>query len=259
MKKIWKERMSCYLPRLVSLPGEVSVFAKDLTTGEIWAYQPDIPLVAASVIKLPILVEAFRQVRDGLADMNETFAVRPEQKMPGCGALTRLRDGIQVTLHDLCVLMIILSDNTATNMLIERLDMEPINETIRSLGLNKTTLRRRLFDMEASARGIENTITCLEIGMMLERLYDGSCVSPEADAEMLSILSEQQLNGKIPFFLPEIRIAHKTGEDDGITHDVGILYADHPVIVCFGSEHTDVPAFERCIQDIARGFIESIG
>ena len=258
MKEIWKEKMARYLPRLASLPGEVSVYAKDLITAEEWAYQPDIPLVAASVIKLPILMEAFRQTRDGLINMDEVFAIRPEQKMPGCGALTRLRDGLEVTLHDLCALMVILSDNTATNILIDRLRMDHINETIRLLGLKKTKLRRRLFDAEASARGIQNTITAREMGLLLEKLYGGSCVSPEADAEMLSILSEQQLNGKIPFFLPEIKIAHKTGEDNGITHDVGILYADHPIILCFGSEHTDVPTFERCIQDMARDFIESI-
>ena len=259
MKEIWKEKMSRYLPRLAALPGEVSVYGKNLSTGEVWAYQPDIPLVAASVIKLPILAEAFRQARDGLVNMNEIFAVRPEQKMPGCGALTRLRDGLEVTLYDLCMLMIILSDNTATNILIDRLGMDYINETIRSFGLKKTKLRRKLFDAEASARGIENTITVREMGMLLEKLYSRSCVSPEADADMLSMLSEQQLNGKIPFFLPEITIAHKTGEDDGITHDVGILYAAHPAILCFGSEHTDVPAFERCIQDMARDFIAAIG
>ncbi|MBR5110512.1 MAG: serine hydrolase [Clostridia bacterium] len=258
MKEIWKEKMSRYLPRLASLPGEVSIYGKNLHTGEVWAYQPDIPLVAASVIKLPTLAEAFRQARDGQIDMKEIFAVRPDQKMPGCGALTRLRDGIEVTLHDLCVLMIILSDNTATNILIERLGMDQINQTIRSFGLEKTKLRRKLFDADASARGIENTMTAQEMGRLLEMLSSGSCVSPEADAEILSILSEQQLNGKIPFFLPEIRIAHKTGEDDGITHDVGILYAKHPVVLCFGSEHTDVPAFERCIQDMARDFMEAI-
>ncbi len=80
-------------------------------------------------------------------------------------------------------------------------------------------------------------------------------MSPEADAEMLGILKDQRLNGKMPFFLHGLKIAHKTGEDDGITHDVGIVYADHPLILCFASNHTDVPAFERFIQDAARDFV----
>ena len=256
MKEGFTDFLRSLLPRMTALPGEVSVYGKDLITDEKWAYEADTPLVAASVIKLPILVEAFRQARDGLLSMDETFSIRPEQKMPSCGALTYLHDGLTVTLRDLCVLMIIVSDNTATNILIERLGMENVNATMRGLSLEKTTLRRLLFDAEAASRGLENTITAWEMGQLLEMLYKGECVSPEADAEMLSILRDQRLNGKMPFFLDDLEIAHKTGEDDGITHDVGIVYADHPLILCFASNHTGVPAFERFIQDAARDFVQ---
>ena len=214
--------------------------------------------MAASVIKIPILIEAFRQEREGLLSMDEVFSIRPEQKMPSCGALNYLHDGLTVTLLDLCVLMIILSDNTATNILIDRLGIPQVNETLRKLGCRQTTLRRKLFDAEASRRGIQNHITAEEIGMLLEKMYQGQCVSPEADAKMLRILRDQRLNGKMPFFLHGVEIAHKTGEDDGISHDVGILYGRHPLILCFASEHTDVPAFERLIQDAALAFYESI-
>ena len=258
MKKNYAETLHSMLPRLTALPGEVSVFGQDLITGECWAYQADLPLVAASVIKLPILVEAFRQVRDGQASMEETFSIRPEQKMPSCGALTYLHDGLSVTFRDLCVLMIILSDNTATNLLIDRLGMDSVNQTIRALGLGQTTLRRKLFDSEAAARGLENTITAREMGALLEKLFRGQCVSPQADEAMLNIMKDQRLNGKIPFFLHGVKIAHKTGEDDGITHDVGIVYAGHPLILCFASNHTNVPAFERFIQDAALAFYEVI-
>ncbi len=255
MKEGFTNFLSAMLPRLMELPGEISVYGKDLTTDEKWAYEANLPLVAASVIKLPILAEAFRQARDGLLDMNETFSIRPEQKMPSCGALTYLHDGLTVTLRDLCALMIIVSDNTAANILIERLGMDSINAGMRALGLEKSTLRRKLFDSEAAGRGLENTVTAWEMGQLLEMLYKGECVSPEADAEMLGILKNQRLNGKMPFFLHELEIAHKTGEDDGITHDVGIVYAAHPLILCFASNHTDVPAFERFIQDAARDFV----
>ncbi len=256
MKKGFSAFFRSLLPRAAGLPGEISVYGRDLATGEKWAYQADTPLVAASVIKLPILAEAFRQARDGLIAMDETFSIRPEQKMPSCGALTYLHDGLTVTLRDLCVLMIILSDNTATNLLIDRLGIESVNAFLREKGLEKTTLRRRLFDAEAAGRGLENTITAEEMGRLLEMLYRGECVSPAADAEMLGILRDQRLNGKIPFFLDDLEIAHKTGEDDGITHDVGIVYAAHPLILCFASNHTDVPAFERFMQDAARDFVQ---
>lgn len=250
-----KEKLSSFLPDLQALPGWVSVYAEDLITGECFAYQADLPLIAASVIKIPVLVEAFRQQQEGLLSMDEVFTIKKEEKLPSCGALTYLHDGLQVTLRDLCVLMIILSDNTATNILIRKLGMEKINRTIRCLGLEKTTLRRLLFDAQSSAQGIQNHITAGEMGILLKKMYAGRCVSPEADAQMLAILKNQRLNGKMPFFLDAYEIAHKTGEDDGITHDVGIVYADHPILLCFGSEKTFVPGFERLMQDMARAAV----
>lgn len=250
--------LQSYLPRLEALPGEASVFAKDLQTGETCAWQAERPVVAASLIKLPILAEAFRQARDGLLDMNRRFAIRPEQKLPSCGALTYLHDGLEVTLRDLCVLMIILSDNTATNLLIDRLGMENVNRMIRDQGLTGTALRRKLFDSAASARGIENSVTARDMGALLERMFQGKCVSSDADAKMLSILRDQRLNGKIPFFLHGVPIAHKTGEDDGVTHDVGIVYAAHPLILCFAAQRTDAPRFERLIQDMSRDFVGAL-
>ena len=113
------------------------------------------------------------------------------------------------------------------------------------------TLNRLLFDREASSRGIENYITAREAGLLLKRLYDGEAVSGPASEDMLSILKDQRLNGEIPFLLPHsVKIAHKTGEDDGITHDVGIVYARQPFIVCFCGEHVSPPEFERAMQDI---------
>lgn len=244
-----------YLPRLSALPGEISVYAENLVTGEKIAWQADIPLVAASVIKIPILVEAFRRERDGELSMEEKFVIRPEDKMPSCGALTYLHDGLEVTLADLCVLMIILSDNSATNLLIDRLGIDHVNQTLRNLGLEKTTLRRRLFDSAASKKGIQNHITAREMGMLLKLIYEKKCISQTADEKMMRILKDQRLNGKIPFFLDDYEIAHKTGEDDGTTHDVGIVFAEEPIIVCFASNHTDVPSYERLMQDMARDLV----
>ncbi|MBD5092850.1 MAG: serine hydrolase [Subdoligranulum sp.] len=237
--------------RLSALTGDVCFYYEEFGTGESLAFNADQPVIAASVIKLAVLTEAFRQMETGLARADEIFTVHRDDKLPSCGALTYLHDGICVTFLDLCVLMIILSDNTATNLLIRRLGIARINETLRALGLRKTTLRRLLFDSAASARGVENHITARETGQLLRLMYEGKAVSPGADSRMLSILSDQRLNGKIPFFLPRgVRAAHKTGEDSGITHDVGIIYAKRPFVVCFCSQKTDVPAMERAMQDI---------
>lgn len=238
---------------LRALPGSISYYYEDLITGAVETFEAERSQVAASVIKLPILVEAMRQIDAGEANPDEQFIVTGEQKMPSCGALSYMHDGLAVTLTDLATLMIILSDNTATNLLIDRLGMENVNRTAGALGLEQTCLRRRLFDAEASARGIENTVSARDMGRLLSGMYRGQVVSEHASAAMLKMLADQRLNGKLPFYLHAlgIPVAHKTGEDSGITHDVGIVYAGRPFVVCILTSGTDVARAERTMQDVA--------
>ena len=248
--------------RLALVQGKVGFYYKNLVTGKVATYGGNEKMMAASVIKLMILTEAFRQMDEGLVQADELFTIHKEVCVPSCGALTYLHDGVQVTLEDLCVLMIILSDNTATNVLIDRLGMENVNKTIRSLGFNTTQLNRKMFDSEKSAKGIENYITAYEMGQLLEKMYTGELVSPKASKRMLEILSDQRLNSKIPFFLhslmEETSVAHKTGEDTGITHDVGIVYGREPFIICFCGNEVDVPIYERVMADLSLMIYQSL-
>lgn len=236
-----------------SLPGDIGLYILDTATGQEAGFHADQPLEAASVIKIPIMVEAFRQKEEGLIDFDAPVTIRKEDKLPSCGALTYLHDGITVSVGDLVTLMIILSDNTATNLLIDRLGSDHINREISRLGLTGTRLNRKLFQPELSRQGIENYVTARDMGILLKAMLDGTLISADASKKMLEILGNQRLNSKMPFFLHDqgIKCAHKTGEDDGITHDVGIIFVDSPVIFCFLSNRTDVPRAERAIQDIA--------
>ncbi len=238
---------------LRSVPGQVGCYLHYPATGERFAYQADMPMMAASVIKLPIMAEAFRQREAGLIRFEEKVTIRREDKLPSCGALSYMHDGLEVTLGDLVTLMIILSDNTATNLLIDRLGMGAVNQSIANLGLTGTRLNRKLFQPELSRQGIENYVTARDMGTLLEHLLQGTLLNREASEEMLAMLRNQRLNGKMPFYLHSrgIPVAHKTGEDEGITHDVGIIYLDDPVIFCFLSNGTVVPQAERAIQAIA--------
>ena len=240
--------------QIARFPGKVGFYCRYLDEDRTWTRDPDLPLIAASVIKIPIMVTAMRDIARGRLDPNEIVRLRPEMKMPSCGALTYMHDGLEVTVMDLITLMIILSDNTATNILIDRLTPGHVNETMAALGIPGICLRRRLFEPLLSARGIQNTVTARGVGLLLERMAAGTLLGREDDDRMLRILSDQRLNGKLPFYLHsrDIRCAHKTGEDDGITHDVGIVYADRPFVVCMLSNEVDVPAFERLIQETAR-------
>ena len=240
------------LARLRAMPGDVSLYYKNLTTGETLAFQADRPLIAASVIKLALLGEVFRRFDAGEMDPDETVTLREADKVPSCGALTYLHDGLQVTLRDLCVLMTILSDNTATNMLFDRVGAEAIGRFLTERGIAGLDFNRKMFDSEAAARGVQNHITAAGVGLLLEKLARGELVSASADMKMMSILLNQQLNHKIPFYLDRYAIAHKTGEDDGTSHDAAIVYAPQPFVLCLFSNNTDVPAFERLMQDVAR-------
>lgn len=234
---------------LESVSGKTGFYYKNLITGEEWEQRADLPLMAASVIKIPVLAEVFARMESGEIDRSERYNIKEEDKLPSCGALNYMHTGLEVTLEDLYTLMIILSDNTATNILIKKFGIESINRRMRSLGLEKTTVNRLLFDSAAAAQGKENYITAREIGILLERMYCGTLVSKKASEEMLSVLKNQRLNGKMPFYFKgQVKIAHKTGEDDGITHDVGIVFAPQPFVACFCSNGVEVPEFERVIQ-----------
>jgi len=253
--------LSAALEAVRSFPGRAGLYWQDLTTGEEAGTRGGEAFEAASVIKLPVLAELFRQLETGEARAEETFSIREEEKLPSCGALNYLHTGVTVNLMDLGVLMIILSDNTATNVLIRRLGMERIGRTMREeLGMETTVLRRLLFDSEAAARGVKNTIAPAEIGRMLAGLYRGEIVSPEASREMLRILGDQRLNGKIPFWLDgKVKCAHKTGEDSGVTHDVGIVYAPRPFVLCVCGDPVKAPALNALMGEIARDLVREQG
>lgn len=240
------------LARLGSLPGDIGFYYKNLTSGESFGYREGDMFQAASVIKLPIYAVVMKLWAEGKLDLYEKLLCRDEDKLPPCGALYFFTGDVEVDINTLCGLMITISDNTATNLLINRLGLDFLNEQFKEIGLKDTHLERLLFDAEGSARGLENRIVPQEIGELLERIYRHSFISEEVSRRMEKVLLEQQINHKIPGYLPEdTPVAHKTGEDDGITNDVGVVYGEKPFVICFASNFTDVPAAERALREIS--------
>lgn len=243
------------IERLRKLPGSISFYYYNLATGESLEYRAEEKMMAASVIKLYIMAAAFRRIDSGELDSGQMIAMKKADYVPSCGAVAYMHEGLQVTVMDLITLMIIFSDNTATNVLIDLMGMEQINEGLCKLGYKDVKLLRKMFDIEKSRKGIQNLITAGETAEFFQSLYEGTLVSKEASEQMLHILKCQQLNGKIPFYLKALKeepeIAHKTGEDTGITHDVGIVYGKEPFIVCFCGNGTDTPRFERIMAEIS--------
>ena len=240
------------LDRLKNSKGKVGFYYKNLVTDEEICFNENETFLAASVIKLPILAEILKQASLGNADMYETITIKNEDKMPICGALCLFTNEPSVDIRTLCNLMISLSDNTATNVLIKHFGIDQLNSGFRNIGLEKTKVARLLFDLESKKLGNENLFAPKEIGLLLEKIYHKTFVNDKVSTEIEEILLLQQINHKIPGKLPtDISVAHKTGENDGTTHDVGIVYSKEPFVIVFASNDTDVPEFEELIREIS--------
>jgi len=245
------------IQRLESLEGKIGFYFKDLVTGESWGYNENELLQSASVIKLPIYAVIMKLWAEGKLSLSEKIVCRDEDKVPPCGALYFFTGDVEVDINTLCGLMISISDNAATNLLIKRFGIDFLNEQFREIGLSQTRIERLLFDAEASAQGMENRIVPAEMGDLLERIYRWDFASGEASHRMVRLLLEQQINHKIPGYLPEgTMVAHKTGEDEGITNDVGVVYGEKPYIICFASNFTNVPAAEIALREISLALLE---
>lgn len=237
--------------RLEGCSGKTGFYYKNLVTEEELGIREEEAFQAASVIKLPIFAVISRLAAMGQADMAEVLTVKDCHKVPGCGALCSFTGEVNADIRTLCNLMITISDNTATNMLIQRFGIEELNRGFREIGITASRIFRRLFDAEAAAKGMENVISPKEMGRLLEEISKGTFVNPQTSETMKVTLLKQQINHKICGRLGEdVPVAHKTGEDDGITNDVGIVYGKQPFVVCFASNETEVPVFEQHIRDI---------
>ena len=180
--------------------------------------------VAASVIKVPILMECFRQATHEGLDFNEVIPLKDGVKVGGSGVLKVLHEGLNVTISDLAMLMTVVSDNTATNILLERIGVEKVNAFLKERGCTVTECRRKLYDWEAMKQGIHNHIAAGEIADLLAAAAAGRLISPQSDADMLTVMKKQQYREKIPHLLPKGAVtANKTGSLDEVSHDCGVV------------------------------------
>lgn len=206
--------------------GVVGVAVRDLRRGRALDLRADEVFPSASVIKVPILVELMAQVEAGQLRLDDRATLRDAEKVPGSGVLSMLHEGVELTLEDLAHLMITVSDNTASNMLIDRLGCARINERLAGLGFTKTQLQRKFYDFEAREKGFDNWATAGELADLLVAIERRAVVSAAACEKILAIMRKQQFDGKIPKLLPpDTPVANKTGSISTANHDIGIIYA----------------------------------
>ena len=228
--------------------------------------QPDVAFHAASTMKVPVMIELFRQARAGLARLDEPLAVKNEFASIVDGSPYTLsvgddsdadvykRVGQTMTLLELCEPMITVSSNFATNLLIQRLGAPNVQRTVDDLGARGMIVRRGVEDQKAFDAGLNNATTARALMVLMERIARLEAVDADASRQMIEILKRQRFNDAIPAALPPgTPVAHKTGSITKIHHDAAIVYGPRPfVLVVLTRGIEDIKASAALIARIAR-------
>ncbi len=223
---------------------EVAVVFRTLDGRDELMVDPDKPFHAASTMKVPVMIELYRQASAGRLSLDEKLPIRNEfhSIVDGSPYSLDVSDdsdtdvykaiGGTLTLGQLCDAMITISSNFAANLLIERLGVENIRATVARLGGDGMNVLRGVEDDKAFAKGLNNTTTARGLAVLLERIAKGQAVDAKADAEMIAILKRQRFNNAIPAGVPSgVAVAHKTGTITKIHHDAGIVFGQRPYVL----------------------------
>lgn len=234
-------------------PGLVAMEVRDLVTGYTSGFNADAVMPAASTIKIPVMVEVFKQMEEGRFDLNRRVELFEQDKDWGSGTLCDAPVGSTFPVSDLLTQMITVSDNTAANMLIRLVGRQRINETMADLGLHHTDLAGYIRTQEWSVRQKLRT-TPADMVRLLTDMAKHRLVDEWASRQMIEILEHQEINTLLPEPLPEIPIAHKTGSFDDTLDDVGIVYAaNEPYVIAVLTTHLpSLPAGRRFIRKVSR-------
>ncbi len=232
--------------------GQLYFAAKNLKTGATLNYRADERVQTASVIKVPILVELFSQAKEHRLTPNELVSVSSANRVQGSGVLKDLGAGLHLTLRDLATLMIILSDNTATNVMIDKLGVAAVNARMRQAGLKQTTLYKKVFKPATEALPEEQkkwglgVTTPGEMLQLMEKIYRKEVADAAGCDEMIAILKVQHDRDQIPRYLvgpawEKVQVANKTGALDQVRNDVAIVFTPDGdfVLSLFAQESED--------------------
>jgi beta-lactamase class A len=255
---------------------EFGVAVHHVESGEDIFINADVPFPTASVFKVPVMVEVFKQARTGKFDLDDRLELRTRDKTLTTGVLLHLQDGLKISIRDLIMLMTIVSDNTATSMLMNLVGRENITASMHAIGLTSICVTMTVHEMFLHAfgiadqhtisvqelmdramrvsmdynsrtfsRGADNNIaSAADMTRLMTMIYVGKVVDRAACDEILTILSHQQHNNRVPRYLPWYRVHHKTGTMRGLRNDSGIIYCtlnSHVAFSIFSFDRVPLP------------------
>ncbi|MEY9977958.1 serine hydrolase [Lysinibacillus sp. RC79] len=210
---------------LQNAPYKVHMFVKDCNTEQFFISEKlDDTFSSASLIKVPILLAVLNYVESNNLSLEQEIKIAPEEWVDFSVISEQRLE--QSTIYELLVWMTITSDNTATNVLIDFLGMEALNQYFRQIGLLQTTIQRKMMDFERLAKGLDNTTTASDMALLFSRIYRRDLLSSVFSELTLEILSRQRVHESLKRYLvDDVKLAHKTGGLDTVDHDVGIVYS----------------------------------
>ncbi len=234
-------------------PFRVGVFARSTGGEPLLEHDPDASYPSASVIKVPLVMTLYADATEGRLDLGER--VSAGERVDGSGVLRDLHDVETVSLRDLAALAIGLSDNTATNRLIERVGTARVAERLAGWGCATTALRRRMYDFEAAKAGLENVATARELAALLARLVAGECVDRATSDAVLALMERCDDDRKLRRFLaPGTKVPSKSGTLDASRNDVAVFRGPERTVVvaAFTAEVNDHLAAEHLLGILGR-------
>ena len=218
--------------------GVVGYSVRNIDTGERLDLRGDETFPTASLIKVSLLVTLFDMVEKGDIALDDPIRVLKVDKVPGSGLLQFLHDGIEITVRDAAWLMSTISDNTATNLLVDKIAIRRSWQKMEALGLPHTKLHSKSFQrmtsvaMDSSVKYGLGVTTPNEMARLFELMAQGKAVSPSADSTMLDILEHNTYSAMLPRFIPGVRLAHKDGETDQVRTNCGLMRLQSRVALC---------------------------
>ena len=216
------------------LDGVMGLALKDLASGDTFFIHGDEIMPQASSIKIAVLANLYLQAQQGKLKLTDEYVVRASDLVSGSDIMLGLTPGVtRLTLRDLATMMVAVSDNSATNVLIGRVGMENINAMLDSMGLHATRLRRQMMDLKAAGEGRENVSTPREMMTLLETIYRGKLLNKEMTADFIKVLSTHKESSLLQGLPDDAVAASKPGELEAVRNDSGIIFVKgRPYILC---------------------------
>lgn len=216
------------------LDGVMGAAIEDLATGDHFLLHEDEVFAQASSIKITVLANLYLQAQQGKLKLTDLYTVQSPDLVADSDIMSGLTPGVtRLTLRDLATMMVAVSDNSAANVLIDRVGMANVNAMLDSLGLTHTRLRRKMMDLEAAKQGRENISTPREMMTLLDAIYHGKVLNKESTADFFQMLSTNK-DSWLPRNLPAgLKVANKPGSLEAVRNDSGIVFVEgRPYVIC---------------------------